>query len=83
MSVTPLSPTIAPTIDTDFSTSCADVESSIPLDLSVVSTRRLRVLCNQLFRALDEDFPPYGARQDYALLVSELETREKRARQRP
>jgi predicted GNAT family acetyltransferase len=51
-------------------------------DLTGMSTRELRVLANQLYRLLDQDFPPYGARDGYARIVEELEQREARAQQR-
>jgi hypothetical protein len=58
-------------------------ESLIPSDLSSVSARELRVLCNQLHRALDVDFPPFGARENYVAVVNQLEEREVWARRKP
>jgi hypothetical protein len=94
MSGTPLFPATVPaidlipdltagfvaTVDVDLLTGWNDAEPLIPADLSVVSTRELRILCNQLYSALDVDFPPYGAQGDYAALVNELEQRAARAR---
>jgi hypothetical protein len=51
-------------------------ELRLPLNLSVMSNRELRVMCNQLYRALDEEFPLYGAQEDYAALRQELERRQ-------
>ena len=55
----------------------------VPSDLSAMSTRELRVLCNRLYRVLDSDFPPFGAREDYAEVVEILEERAARALRRP
>jgi hypothetical protein len=89
MSVIPLSSTSAPVApagpvspDFDAFTEWLEPESFIPADLSAVSTRELRVLCNELYSMLDVDFPPYGAQQDYDALVSELEERAVEARRR-
>lgn len=49
-----------------------------PTDLSIVSTRQLRVLCNQRYKLLDTEHPPVGAREQYKVLVEELEHRETR-----
>jgi hypothetical protein len=95
MSGTPLFPAIAPTadptadptagsaraVDLDLLTAWGDSDSLIPVDLSVVSTRRLRVLCNRLYSALGEDFPPFGALDAYAAVANELEQRATHPRQ--
>jgi predicted GNAT family acetyltransferase len=57
-------------------------DSEFPEDLSVVSTRQLRVLCNQVYRVLDRDFPPMEALHRYELLVEEIEQREVQAETR-
>ncbi len=54
----------------------------VPHDLSGMSTRELRVLSNQLYRLLDKDFPPFGAREDYEAVGLALEDREARASER-
>ncbi|MHA7178896.1 GNAT family N-acetyltransferase [Arthrobacter sp. MDB2-24] len=54
----------------------------VPHDLSAVSTRELRVLCNQLYRVLDTDFPPFGLQEDYEAVVETLADREARAAER-
>lgn len=54
-------------------------EPDFPEDLTVVSTRSLRVLCNQTYRSLDRDFPPLEAVHQYEELVSEIERREAQA----
>lgn len=54
-------------------------ESEFPDDLTVVSTRHLRVLCNQTYRQLDRDFPPAEAIYQYEELVREIERREVQA----
>ncbi|KNC18378.1 hypothetical protein AC792_12085 [Arthrobacter sp. RIT-PI-e] len=51
----------------------------VPEDLMAVSTRRLRVLSNQVYRLLDRDFPPGDALNRYELLVEEIERREAQA----
>ncbi len=51
----------------------------VPFDLSDVTTRELRILCNQLYRVLDTDFPPFGVREDYEAVIHALEAREARA----
>lgn len=93
MSVIPLSTSSAQTLDAEPTAATAPVlpdvdalsgwfepEELIPSDLSVVSTRELRVLCNELYSALDADFPPDGAHEAYSALASELEEREVWAR---
>ncbi|MFJ6000679.1 GNAT family N-acetyltransferase [Arthrobacter sp. NPDC092385] len=57
-------------------------ETEFPEDLSVISTRQLRVLCNQTYRLLDRDFPPMDAISHYELLVEEIERREVQAETR-
>ncbi|WP_104168132.1 GNAT family N-acetyltransferase [Arthrobacter sp. SX1312] len=54
----------------------------VPRDLSSVSTRELRILCNELYRALDADFPPYGVLDDYEAVVEAITDRETRASER-
>lgn len=54
-------------------------DTEFPEDLTVVSTRQLRVLCNQTYRLLDRDFPPMEAVHRYELLVEEIERREVQA----
>ncbi|MEC5199645.1 hypothetical protein RCH21_001876 [Arthrobacter sp. PL16] len=75
--------TAAVLVDLDVFTGGTEHDSLIPSDLSSVSTRELRVLCTELYRALDEDFPPYGAREHYAAVVSRLEERELWAHRQP
>lgn len=57
-------------------------EPEFPKDLAAVSTRQLRVLCNQTYRLLDRDFPPMDALHHYELLVEEVERREAQAETR-
>ncbi|OUM41752.1 hypothetical protein B8W73_08890 [Arthrobacter agilis] len=57
-------------------------ESEFPDDLAAVSTRQLRVLCNQMYRLLDRDFPPMDALHRYEVLVEEIERREVQAEAR-
>ncbi|TKV26104.1 N-acetyltransferase [Arthrobacter sp. NamB2] len=54
----------------------------VPSDLSTATTRELRILANQLYRVLDADFPPFGAREDYEAVVELLAHREARAAER-
>lgn len=54
----------------------------IPRDLSAATTRELRILCNQLYRVLDTDFPPFGVQEDYEAVVELLASREARAAER-
>lgn len=54
-------------------------EPEFPEDLSTVSTRDLRTLCNQTYRLLDRDFPPMEAVHQYEELVLEIERREVQA----
>lgn len=44
-------------------------------DVSNLSLRQLRELCNQVYRSLDSDHPPVGAAARYEALVEEIETR--------
>lgn len=62
----------------DLGTSAPDV----PHDLSAVSTRELRILCNELYRALDADYPPFGVQEDYEAVVEVLAEREAHAAER-
>lgn len=82
-STEPTVPTAPVPPDLDALSGWFEVEELIPSDLSVVSTRELRVLCNELYSALDLDFPPYGAHEAYSALVSELEEREVWAHRQP
>jgi hypothetical protein len=70
-------------VDVDDSPGGTEHDSLILPDLSSASTRELRMLCNQLFAALEEDFPPYGARENYAAVVTQLEERELWAHRQP
>lgn len=54
----------------------------LPTDLSMMPTRALRALCDDLYKVLDADYPPYGAREDYSTVVEELGRRETRAADR-
>jgi predicted GNAT family acetyltransferase len=54
----------------------------VPFDLSGVTTRELRILCNQLYRVLDTDYPPFGVQDDYEAVVQALADREARAAER-
>ncbi|PPB48802.1 hypothetical protein C4K88_13925 [Arthrobacter pityocampae] len=53
-----------------------------PQDLTTVSNRQLRVLCNQTYRVLDRDFPSMEAIFQYELLIEEIERREVQAETR-
>ncbi|WP_434993285.1 GNAT family N-acetyltransferase [Arthrobacter sp. Ld5] len=53
----------------------------LPYDLTGTTTRQLRRLVNQMYKALDADFPPYGAQEDYDRLADELERRAAEARE--
>ncbi|WP_247827295.1 GNAT family N-acetyltransferase [Arthrobacter antioxidans] len=57
-------------------------DAGFPADLSTVSNRQLRVLCNQTYRMLDRDFPAMEAVHHYELLVEEIERREVQAETR-
>ena len=57
-------------------------DTGFPAELSTVSNRQLRVLCNQTYRLLDRDFPPMEAVHQYELLVEEIERREVQAETR-
>lgn len=59
-----------------------EASKGFPVDLSVVSTRRLRVLCNRRYELLDNDYPPMDAREQYEALAEELDRRETRAETR-
>lgn len=54
-------------------------ESPFPTDLSEVSTRQLRTLCNRTYQLLDSDYPSMETRDRYEALVEELERRESAA----
>lgn len=54
-------------------------EPSFPTDLSEVSTRQLRTLCNRTYQLLDSDYPSMETRDRYEALVEELERRESAA----
>lgn len=51
----------------------------LPDDLAVLSTRALRAMGNDLYRVIDTDYPPYGALEDHARVIDELELRETQA----
>ncbi len=51
-------------------------------DLSAVTTRQLRILCNQTYRLLDRHFPPMNAVHSYEALVEEIERRAVQAEAR-
>lgn len=53
-----------------------EASTALPAGLSMMPTRALRALCNDLYRALDADFPPYGAWEDYSTVVEELGRRQ-------
>ncbi|MBG6216105.1 hypothetical protein IWX75_000542 [Arthrobacter sp. CAN_A6] len=55
---------------------------TFPADISEVSTRRLRVLCNRIYGLLNSDHPPLEAREQYEVLVEELECRKTTAKTR-
>jgi predicted GNAT family acetyltransferase len=57
-------------------------DADFPEDLTIVSTRQLRVLCNQAYRLLDRDFPPMEVLHQYEQLVEEIERREVQAEAR-
>jgi predicted GNAT family acetyltransferase len=48
-------------------------------ELTVLSTRHLRVLVNQVYAIMDTDYPPAGARDRYEMIVEELEHRARQA----
>ena len=54
----------------------------LPHDLSAVTTRELRILSNELYRALDTDYPPFGVQEDYEAVVEVLAEREAQAAER-
>lgn len=83
MSLAPLAPLdpVMPAVDPVLPAGWDSDWSMVSRDVAGMSTRELRVLCNQLYKVLDKDFPPYGAREGYAAVVEELEQREARARQ--
>lgn len=49
---------------------------ALPLDLTELSCDELRSMCNQLFREINNDFPRFGAREDYGIICDELQRRE-------
>lgn len=49
--------------------------SGLPEDLSELSVSELAALCDRVFSELDEEFPAFGAPEDYRLLVEELQSR--------
>lgn len=49
---------------------------ALPLDLTDLSCDELRNMCDQIFREMNEDFPSFGAREDYGILCDELRHRE-------
>ncbi len=53
------------------------VEKPFPWQvLHMIPTRQLRVMCNKTFKAMDNDFPPADATDQYAALVEEIRARE-------
>ncbi|MHA7145321.1 GNAT family N-acetyltransferase [Arthrobacter sp. TmT3-37] len=54
----------------------------LPADLSRLTIRALRALCDDLYKALDADYPPYGAGEDYSTAVEELGRRQAKAAER-
>ncbi|BBE24370.1 hypothetical protein MN0502_32530 [Arthrobacter sp. MN05-02] len=50
--------------------------SEVPFDLTEETNRNLRRWSNALYKALDADFPPYGAVEDFERVVAELERRK-------
>lgn len=52
----------------------------VPRILDDATTRQLRRWSNQLYKLLDTEFPPFGAREDCDRVAAELELREERAR---
>ncbi|WP_181036317.1 GNAT family N-acetyltransferase [Arthrobacter sp. B1805] len=58
-----------------------DPARTIPVDLSTMSTRQLRVLSNALYRDLDTKAPPFGTCAHYQDVSEELKLRETEAAQ--
>jgi predicted GNAT family acetyltransferase len=54
-------------------------EVQFPTDLSALSTRQLRTMCNQTYQLMDTAYPPLEVRERYEALVEELEHREQTA----
>jgi predicted GNAT family acetyltransferase len=54
----------------------APAEGVFPTDLTVLSTRQLRTMCNQTYQLMDTSYPPLEVRERYEALVEELERRE-------
>ncbi|CAA9245267.1 MAG: hypothetical protein AVDCRST_MAG83-1870 [uncultured Arthrobacter sp.] len=54
-------------------------EAQFPTDLSALSTRQLRTMCNQTYQLMDTAYPPLEVRERYEALVEELEHREQTA----
>ncbi|NOJ59943.1 hypothetical protein [Arthrobacter sp. 260] len=50
-------------------------ESGLPEDLSELSVSELATLCDRVFSELDQEFPTFGAHEDYRLLTEELQSR--------
>jgi predicted GNAT family acetyltransferase len=48
----------------------------IPFDLTEETNRDLRRWSNTLYKALDTDFPPFGAVEDYEQVTAEIERRK-------
>ncbi|MHA7263297.1 N-acetyltransferase [Arthrobacter sp. TMN-37] len=51
-------------------------EVPFPTDLTALSTRQLRTMCNQTYQLMDTPYPPLEVRERYEALVEELEARE-------
>lgn len=83
MSLAPLAPLdpVMAAVDTVLPAGWDSDWSMVSRDLADMSTRELRVLCNQLYKLLDKDFPPHGALEGYTGVAEELEQREAQARQ--
>ncbi|WP_192476614.1 hypothetical protein [Arthrobacter sp. AET 35A] len=64
----------APDLDYLFTLGEEDLPA-LPPDLSTVATDELCRLCNLMFQEMNKDFPRFGAREDYAILVQELQSR--------
>ncbi|WP_156809143.1 hypothetical protein [Arthrobacter sp. TB 23] len=48
---------------------------TLPPDLSELAIEELRRLCNRMFQEMNQDFPRFGAREDYGILFDELHYR--------
>ncbi|MBG6224594.1 putative GNAT family acetyltransferase [Arthrobacter sp. CAN_A2] len=73
---------LVPFADPDAPAASGAETPDVPRDLSAVSTRELRILCNELYQALDTAYPPYGVLDDYEAVVQAITDRESRAAER-